>query len=151
VRSSFSDFFFFAARLADFSLFFLFFPSVDELSRNFLIEKGLTGSDGNVGDIVYFKELLCDTLSAVKIEKYGAYSNRHQHKAHFCHYAFDEFVDEVERIPRQQVIISFSSFSLSLGLSDTLSLSFALSLSIYLSTCFVFFSTGRTEQRFLFW
>jgi len=72
-------------------------------SRNFLIEEGLTGSDGNVGDIVYFKELVCSTLSAVKIEKYGAYSKRKQHKAHFCHYAFDKFVDEVERTPRPTV------------------------------------------------
>ena len=147
-------------------------------SRNFLIEEGLTGSDGNVGDIVYFKELVCRTLSAVKIEKYGAYSKRKQHKAHFCHYAFDKFVDEVERIPRPTVSflccvlllmfavvhvffgVAFTSCAfLSSPVSHTHARTHAHTYHVRTPTTFPppylllsFFSpTGGTEQRFVIW
>ena len=79
-------------------------------SRNFLVETGLTGSEGDVGDIVYLKELLCHTLAAVKVKRYGKYKRSQMQNGHFCSYSFDRFADDRERIPRPNVEDSDAGF-----------------------------------------
>ena len=72
-------------------------------SRNFLVEDGLTGSEGDVGDVVYLKELLCHTLADLKVKQYGKYTKSNNHQGHFCSYVHDPIADDRERIPRPTV------------------------------------------------
>ena len=70
-------------------------------SRNFLVEEGLTGADGDVGDMVYLKELLCDTLADTKRVRYGRYRQSHRHEGHFCGITSDPLSDASMSLPRQ--------------------------------------------------
>jgi hypothetical protein len=79
-------------------------------SRNFLVENGLTGSDGNVGDIVYLKELLCSTLANVKNKQYGHYHQHLRHTGHFLDLASDTMANDAEQIPCLNVKEEKASF-----------------------------------------
>jgi hypothetical protein len=79
-------------------------------SRNFLVETGLTGSDGDIGDIVYLKELLCNTLADVKVRRYGKYHSNKKHKGHFYSYLFNDIADDRERIPKPKIDQRMASF-----------------------------------------